>query len=285
MRFNYLKVIVILAVILMSISGINAEVTRKNIRFIDYPEFPDAHSTWKSIGYSQQHDKVYIGVTNHVNKVGLYEYDPAIDNMQLVGFLDQMLNLRPYQWQGKIHSEIIEGEDGRMYFSTDGGESREEYFMNHPAGYAGGYIGCYDPDNGVMYDMGKALRYDSIKDIALGPGSLIYGISYPQVHFLVYDWKKNDLRDMGRVGSEHVPRHLFSDRWGNGYYVDWRQRLVKYEPHNDLLLFSQDSIPSWPGYQSGYHYYRCADSGHQCRFQPDLYDHLWQYDLPLYTSA
>lgn len=52
-----------------------AEITDKHIRFVDYPDFPDAHSTWGSIGYSTKHNKVFIGVTNHRDRVGLFEYD------------------------------------------------------------------------------------------------------------------------------------------------------------------------------------------------------------------
>ena len=51
-----------------------AEITSKNIRFVDYPDFPDAHSSWGSIGYSRKYNKVFIGVTNHRDKVGLFEY-------------------------------------------------------------------------------------------------------------------------------------------------------------------------------------------------------------------
>ena len=112
-------------------------INEKNLRFVDYPDFPDAHSTWGSIGYSSTHGKVFIGVTNHRDREGLYEYDVRTKTMRLCGFIDELGNLRDFQWQGKIHSKIVEGPDGAMYFSTDGGESREEYLMNHPRGMEG----------------------------------------------------------------------------------------------------------------------------------------------------
>lgn len=228
--------------------GLEAEITEKNIRWVEFPGFPTAHSAWKSLGYSKEHRKVFIGVTNHRDKVALYEYQVYSDTMRLLGFLDEMANLRDFQWQGKIHSEIIEGPDGCMYFSTDGGEVREEYLMNHPHGYYGGLFFKWDPMREKLTNLGLGLRYDSIKDIALDQvGGLVYGVSYPQVHFLVYDPKRNALRDLGRVGSAHVPRTMFSDWWGNCYYTGWRQRLVKYERDTESLLFSRDSIPSFPG--------------------------------------
>jgi hypothetical protein len=236
-------------VLLASASALTAaKITERNIRFVEYPDFPEAHSTWRSIGYSRTYQKVFIGVTDHRSKVGLYEYHVPSRRMRLLGYLDELAGLRSFQWQAKVHSEILEGPDGCMYFSSDGGESREEFLMDHPAGYGGGFFFKWDPAGERLVNLGSGLCFESIKDIALDRvGGLIYGVSYPQVHFLVYDPKTNDLRDMGRLGSAHVPRCVFSDWWGNGYYVDWRQRLVKYERDTGRLLFSRDSVPSFPG--------------------------------------
>ena len=35
------------------------DITKKNLRFVDYPGFPGAHSTWGSIGYSTIHKGVF----------------------------------------------------------------------------------------------------------------------------------------------------------------------------------------------------------------------------------
>ena len=245
-----IKSAVILAVVLVwtAFGALNGEVTRKNIRFVQYPDFPDAHSTWGSIGYSKVHQKIFIGVTNHQDKVGLFEYDVNRDRMRLCGFLPQLANLQDFQWQGKVHSEIIEGPDGCMYFSTDGGESREEYLMNHPQGYGGGFFFKWNPAEDRLTNLGYGLQYESIKDITVDRISgRLMGISYPQAHLLLYDHQKNDLRDLGRVGSDHVPRVLFSDWFGNMYYVDWRQRLIKYEHDTGKLIFASDSLPAFDG--------------------------------------
>ncbi len=248
MREIRIIIFMALTLILTVFGMLSAEVTRKNIRFVEYPDFPDAHSTWSSIGYSKTHRKVFIGVTNHRDKVGLFEYDVNRDRMRLCGFLPELVNLRDFQWQGKVHSEIIEGPDGCMYFSTDGGESREEYLMNHPHGYGGGFFFKWDPAEERLTKLGYGMLYESIKDITMDRISgRIMGVSYPQVHLLVYDHQKNDLRDLGRVGSDHVPRVLFSDWFGNMYYVDWRQRLVKYEHDTGKFLFSRDSLPAFEG--------------------------------------
>ncbi len=220
----------------------------KNVVFIEYPDFPEAHSTWGSIGYNAASNTVHIGVTNHANNIGLYTFNPVQHEMKLNGFVRDMAHLREYQWQGKIHSKIVAAPDGSIYFSTDGGESREEYLMEHPQGYAGGFFMKWDPKTGSVQNLGIGMQYESIKDVDIDPKTgIIYGITYPQAHFLVYDPAKNQMRDLGRLASSHVPRVMFTDWWGNCYYVDWRQRLVKYEKDSDSLVFARESLPAFPG--------------------------------------
>jgi len=242
------------AAMLFPASGapLSAQISDKNLRFVKYPDFPEAHSTWGSIGYSKKHKKIFIGVTNHRDKVGLFEYDVNTEKIRLCGFLPGLTNLREYQWQGKIHSQIVEGPDGCMYFCSDGGESREEYLMNHPHGYSGGFFFRWEPELDRLRIIGRGMQYESIKDLAVDPlNGMIMGISYPQAHLLLYDYRKNDLRDMGRVGSDHVPRVLWSDWWGNMYYLDWRQRMIKYEHDTGKLLFCSDSLPAFEGTPGG----------------------------------
>jgi hypothetical protein len=222
------------------------DIGAKNVRFLDYPGFPDAHSTWGSIGYSSVYNKVYVGVTNHRDRQALFEYDAGSGAMTLCGFVAEMANLRDFQWQGKIHTQIVEGPGGAMYFATDGGESREEYLMEHPHGYAGSFFLKWDPKERRLTNLGMGLQYDSIKDLAVDRTSgRIFAVSYPQVHLLSYDPVKNAMRDLGRMGSGHVPRVIFSDWWGNAYYVDWRQRLIKYERESGKLVFARESLPAF----------------------------------------
>ena len=78
--------------------------TEKQVAFLEYPDFPEAHSTWGSIGYNAASNTVHIGVTNHRNKIGLYAFDPLQNKMKLNVFIGDMANLRSFQWQGIIHS-------------------------------------------------------------------------------------------------------------------------------------------------------------------------------------
>jgi hypothetical protein len=241
-----------LAVLLMNNSltlrAQQSRISHKNISFLSYPDFPEGHSTWDDIGFSSKYNKVFTGVTNHKDKIAFFEYDCGANKLEKKGLISEMANLRDFQWQGKIHSKIVSGPDGCMYFATDGGESREEYLMDHPKGYAGGFFMKWDPRLKKLTNLGMGLQFESIKDVDVDQETgKIYAISYPQVHFLIYDPVKNVLKDLGRLGSTHVPRVLFTDKWGNCYYVDWRQRLVKYEKSTEKLVFAQESLPAFQG--------------------------------------
>ncbi len=223
-------------------------ISSKNVRFLSYPDMPDADSSWGSIGFSSRFNKVYIGVTNHRDRQGLFEYDIATGKLRLCGFVAEMGHLRSFEWQGKIHTQIVEGPDGAMYFGTDGGESREEDLKEHPAGYGGGFFFRWDPEKQHLTNLGMALPYEGLKDIAVDHADgTLFAVSYPQVHLLTYDPPENKFTDLGRVGSGHVPRVIFTDKWSNIYYVDWRQRLIKYEHDTKKLVFDRESLPSFPG--------------------------------------
>ena len=122
-------------IINIGVKGQERGVTEKNIRFLDYPGFSGGSSTWGSIGYDPKYNTVYVGVTNHIDSLGLYGYNVSKNNMQLKGFVRDLTNLRSFQWQGKIHSKFIADPDGNMYFSTDGGDYRHLTFMDGSHGY------------------------------------------------------------------------------------------------------------------------------------------------------
>lgn len=231
----------------------NTGISKKNLQFIEYPDFKEANSTWGSIGFNSVTDCVYIGVTNHKNKVGLYEYNTLNNEIELKGFIHEMAHLRDFQWQGKIHTKITFDSQGNLYFGTDGGESREEYLMNHPRGYSGGFLMSWNPKSNVFTNLGVPMQYESVKDIDVDlETGKVYAVSYPQAHFITYDVKNKEQKDYGRLASSHVPRILFTDKWGNCYYVDWHQRLVKYEKATDKLIFAKESLPAFEGTPGGY---------------------------------
>jgi hypothetical protein len=232
-----------LATFLLFIYSSSFAITRANFRFVEYPDFPKANSSWASIGYSEATNKVVVGVTDHIADVRLFEWDCAKKKISL-GLQITKANIQWWQWQGKIHSQIIENKkDGWMYFATDGGEGREEFYMDHPYGYVGGFYMKYNPKTAEILNLGHGRRYESIKEIGLDQvRQKVYGITYPSTHFLIKDLNTGVVVDKGSLNKAHVGRTAFTDDWGNAYYMDMRGVLIKYQADADSFIWGDAPI-------------------------------------------
>jgi hypothetical protein len=81
---------------------------------------------------------------------------------------------------------------------------------------------------------------------------LLYALSYPRDHFIVYDLKTRKRRDVGRIGSING-QALFLDRKHRVWTTNDYGHLVRYTPETDRLEISPESLPHNPVYQTGWH--------------------------------
>jgi len=81
---------------------------------------------------------------------------------------------------------------------------------------------------------------------------LLYAISYPRDHFIVYDLKTRTRRDVGRIGSINA-QTLFMDKKHRVWTTDDYGHLVRYTPETDRLEISPLTLPHNPAYQTGWH--------------------------------
>ena len=81
---------------------------------------------------------------------------------------------------------------------------------------------------------------------------LLYAMSYPRDHFIIYDIKKRTRRDIGRIGSVN-PQVLFIDAKHRVYTSSDYGRLIRYDPQKDRLETSPYILPHNPEYQTGFH--------------------------------
>ena len=81
---------------------------------------------------------------------------------------------------------------------------------------------------------------------------LLYAISYPRDHFIVYDIRKRTHRDVGRIGSINA-QALFLDKRHRVWTTDDYGHLVGYDPDKDRLEASPFVLPHNPAYQTGWH--------------------------------
>jgi hypothetical protein len=81
---------------------------------------------------------------------------------------------------------------------------------------------------------------------------LLYALSYPRDHFIIYDIAKRSWRDMGRIGSVNA-QALFSDQRHRVWTTDDYGHLVRYNPETDRLERSPYVLPHNAPVQTGWH--------------------------------
>jgi hypothetical protein len=63
---------------------------------------------------------------------------------------------------------------------------------------------------------------------------LLYALTYPRDHFVVYDLEKRELRDLGRLGSVNS-QCIFLDANGMAYTCNDQGHFIRYNPNTDRL--------------------------------------------------
>jgi hypothetical protein len=81
---------------------------------------------------------------------------------------------------------------------------------------------------------------------------LLYALSYPRDHFIVYDLKTRTRRDVGRIGSING-QTLFLDKKHRVWTTNDYGHLVRYTPETGRLEISPAILPHNPIYQTGWH--------------------------------
>jgi len=81
---------------------------------------------------------------------------------------------------------------------------------------------------------------------------LLYALSYPRDHFIIYDLKKRTRRDIGRIGSVNS-QTLFLDRKHRVWTTSDYGQLVRYTPETGRLESSPFVVPHNPQFQTGFH--------------------------------
>jgi hypothetical protein len=81
---------------------------------------------------------------------------------------------------------------------------------------------------------------------------LLYALSYPRDHFIIFDTKTRKRRDIGRIGSINA-QTLFLDRKHRVWTTDDYGHLVRYDPERDRLERSPFVLPHNPEFQTGWH--------------------------------
>lgn len=183
--------------------------------------------------------RVYVGLNQHGAGGSVAVYEPRTDKMRLLGDINKLAgqaNL-PVEPQAKVHTQICEGADGRIYFGTHlSGWFGFAKFTSAEA-YPGGHWMVYDPKNDRVTDLGIGLKGNGLLTMTMDPNrERLYALTYPQAHFLIYDIKTGITTDMGQVQNwDALGRTLGLDDRGRVFGCWDQGRLWRYDPDSGLI--------------------------------------------------
>jgi hypothetical protein len=191
--------------------------------------------------------RVYVGLNYHGGGASVAVYDPKTDTMKILGDMNRItgqtnLAVEP---QAKVHSQISEGPDGKIYFGTHLSAFYGFATFPSPDAYPGGHWMVYDPKTDVVTDLGIALKGNGLLTMTMDPQrGRLYAVAYPQAHFLYYDLATGKTTDMGQVQNwDAVGRTLAVDDLGRVYGCWGRGRLYRYDPEKDAIENLQIQLP------------------------------------------
>ncbi len=234
------RIVVLTGFIMLSVSliGINAlfaqdwaktkieELQRVDLRDLGYPlvnEIPANSSAITSL-LTANDGKIYGGTSGEESY--LFVFDPTINKVRHLGRV---------AGQEAIHHSLTEGKDGCIYIGTGkdmfkeipiskGGIGAEgsidkslwRDIKNHYKDYPGGHLYRYNPGLSnkkvklphmecELEDLGIPMNHNSIYALTINPeGDEIYGITYPDGHFFIYNIETEDISDLGVVDEKIV---------------------------------------------------------------------------------
>jgi hypothetical protein len=227
--------------------------------FCRFTPVPETYHTDKS-GYTAftvgPDGKVYLGTARYYDYGYWLAYDPADRSFEPVVDIHITVaeDLYDVNTQGKTHTDLAVGPDGKIYGGTKQGH---ELFQTRPeigeqaAGYPGGHLISYDPATGVAQDLGVLRAQDGLMNCVIDPiRRRIYFKTEPRTHFLIYEIDTHQVIDKGRVGT--WGRYIDMDGQGN-VWIPNHGRMTKYDVDRDELMeFDVHVAGDGPPYQKPY---------------------------------
>lgn len=191
--------------------------------------------------------KVYIGLNRHGAGGSVAVYDPDTDTMKLLGDMNVItgqanLSVEP---QAKVHTQICEGADGKIYFGTHLSAFYGFAKFTSPESYPGGHWMVYDPKTERVTDLGIALKGNGLLTMTIDPfRERLYALTYPLAHFIYYDFKTKKTTDLGKVQNwDSISRTLAVDDLGRVFGCWGRGKLWRYDPEKEDIEFLQVQLP------------------------------------------
>jgi hypothetical protein len=186
---------------------------------VPLPKFPGAYAIWGSLGRDAS-GHVWFGVSAEgvdIPSAHLFEYVPdttaLLDRGDVVSQLKRSGVYRPGEGQAKIHSRIVQGADGFMYFASMD-EAGEHGNGSHLPTW-GGHLWRVKPGTSVWEHL---LSTPEALIAVSGFGRWIYALGYFDHVLYQFDSTTKRTRSVhvGSIGG-HISRNFVVDEHGHVY--------------------------------------------------------------------
>lgn len=248
---------------------------RLDLSNLGYPlvnEIPANSSAITSLLTSSD-EKIYGGTSGEESY--LFIFDPSTNKVKHLGKI---------KGQEGIHHSLVEDKDGFIYIGTGknvfeeitiskGGIGKEHIdktlwndIKKHYENYPGGHLYRYNPKESndkvklvdmecEVLDLGIPVPNNSIYALTISTGGdEIYGLTYPDGHFFIYDISNEKFKDLGEIDKRIVfhgperywrslPRALVCGDSGNVYTSSTDGVLVYYCPRSGKIVSTGLEIP------------------------------------------
>lgn len=202
--------------------------------------------------------KVYIGTAAYGRNSYLVEFDPTTQRMRIVLDTHKLVGLpltpTGYAAQSKLHTRNFVGPSGKIYVGSKQGyptaAEREALKRGEQIPtYRGGYVMTFDPATGEAENLGmpKPLTDEQLMADSTGKAEgegvidvtadeqrgLIYVITCEHQHWMLYDVKTKQYRELGPILRDQ-PNTLI-DAQGRGTAITADYRVARYDPATDQV--------------------------------------------------
>jgi len=250
---------------------------RVDMRNLGYPlvnEIPANSSAITSL-LTAKNGKIYGGTTGETAYLLLF--DPKNNKVRHLGKMEG---------EESIHHALVEDKRGHLYLGTgknmfkpfslsSGGIGEDnpidnalwEDIKSNFSDYPGGHLFRYCPEISDKHvklsqmacevqDLGIPVAKNSIYALTIDPErDNIYGLSYPDGRFFIYEIQKAMFTDLGEIDSERVfkgperwwrsvPRALVCDNRGRVFTTGTGGMIVYYDPALHKIVYTDLRIPS-----------------------------------------
>lgn len=251
---------------------------RMDFRDLGYPGQNEIPADNARITALLAHSNGFIyGATSGKTQSYLFFYNRYINKVRPLGRLAEARG---------VHLTLLEGQQGKIYIGTGRNmfetiRTTERFPVQYEGvptqwwkdltrpyeNYPGGHIYCYNPETGdvqrygnddatPLEDLGIPVPGETIYAMTMNPHKTkIYGITYPNAHFFIFDLESRKTTDLGEFlehrvynGPERfwrtVPRALHCDPdTGHVYTSGDNGILVRWRPGDEQLHYTWMHLP------------------------------------------